>query len=137
MLQTSARLESGLQVLNRFRVAVLSTVLLRSWVLAQFCCDQSAVAMRLFAGLTSAQLALLSRLGTTSRTTDSEYLFWAEFSFHDGEILPQTHLQKWSILNGYGNYSGGMLSSLLPFLLALQGHAGEMVAPQSLQAMCS
>jgi hypothetical protein len=79
-LQTSAGVESGLQVLNRFPAAVLSTVLLRSWVLAQFCCDQSAVAMRLFAGLTSAQLALLSRLGTTSRTLDSEYQFWAEFS---------------------------------------------------------
>jgi hypothetical protein len=98
---------SRLAGLNRFRIAVLSTVLLRSWVLAQFCCDQSAVAMRLFAGLTSAQLALLSRLGTTSRTMDSEYLFWAEFSFHDGEILPQTHVQKWSILNISGNYLQG------------------------------
>ena len=82
-------------------------MLLRSWVLAQFCCDQSAVTVRLFASQSRAQLALLSRLGTTSRTMDSEYLFWAEFSFHDGEILPQTHVQKWSILNSYGNYLQG------------------------------
>jgi hypothetical protein len=63
-----------------FSGRVLSTVLLRSWVVDQFCCDQSAVAMRLCAGHAGDQLALLCRLGTTSRTTDSEYLFWAEFS---------------------------------------------------------
>ena len=42
----------------------------------------------------SSKFALLSRSSTTSRTGDSEYLFWTEFSFHDGEILPQTHVQK-------------------------------------------
>jgi hypothetical protein len=73
--------------------------------------------MRLCAGQAGAQLALLSQLGTTSRTMDSEYLFWAEFSFHGGEILPQTHVQKWSILNSYGNYLKGSrwLLQGLPF----------------------
>jgi hypothetical protein len=97
--------------------------------------------MRLFAGLTSDQLALLSRLGTTSRTTDSEYLFWAEFSFHDGEILPQTHVQKWSILNSYGNYLQGsvVVPGAIPacFTGSCWPPSWEMVAPQSLHAMRS
>jgi hypothetical protein len=37
--------------------------------------------MRFRAGLTSCKLALFSRSGTTSRTTDSEYLFGGEFFF--------------------------------------------------------
>jgi hypothetical protein len=66
------------------------------------------------AGQAGAQLALLSRLGTTSRTTDSEYLFWAKFSFHGREILPQTHVQKWSILNSYGYYLRGTVVTRSP-----------------------
>jgi hypothetical protein len=45
-------------------------------------CDQSAVTVRFVAGLTSIQLALLSRSSTTGRATDGKYLFWVEFLFH-------------------------------------------------------
>jgi hypothetical protein len=83
--QGPSRLEGS----QSFSGSVLNIVLLRSWVLAQFCCDQSAVAVRLSAGQSRAQLAFLSRLGSTSRTTDSEDLFWAEVSFHGGEIVPR------------------------------------------------
>jgi hypothetical protein len=38
--------------------------------------------MRSVARLASVKLALLSLLGTTGWTTDSEYLLWAEFFFH-------------------------------------------------------
>jgi hypothetical protein len=54
------------------------------------CCDQSAVPMRLVARLASVKLALLPRSGTTSRTRDSEYLFWAEFCFHEGDNAAKT-----------------------------------------------
>jgi hypothetical protein len=57
---------------------------------SSICCDQSAVAMRLRAQLASAKRTLLPRSSTTSRTTDSEYLFWIEFLFHGGEIIPPT-----------------------------------------------
>jgi hypothetical protein len=56
--------------------------------------------MRFGAELPSAKFALLSRPGTACRTTDSEYLFGAEFSFH-AEIMPQTQLLKWSILTSH------------------------------------
>jgi hypothetical protein len=52
-------------------------------------CDHSAVAMRIGAGLASAKLTLLPRSSTTSRTRDSECLFWTEFFFHAGEMMPQ------------------------------------------------
>jgi hypothetical protein len=44
--------------------------------------------MRLGAGLASTKLTLLPRSSSTSWTTDSEYLLWAEFFFHDGERIP-------------------------------------------------
>jgi hypothetical protein len=45
-------------------------------------CDQSAVAMRICAGLASSKLTLSPRGGTTGRTTEGKYLFLAEFFFH-------------------------------------------------------
>jgi len=51
-------------------------------------CNQPAVAMRLRAGLASSKLTLLSWSSTTGWTTDSEHLFWGEFFFHGGEIMP-------------------------------------------------
>src|SRR5689334_3898502 len=51
--------------------------------------NQPAVAMRLRAGLASSKLTHLPRSSTTGWTTDSEYLFWGEFFFHSGEIMPQ------------------------------------------------
>ena len=45
--------------------------------------------MRVGAGLASAQLTFLTRCSATSRTRDSEYLFWAEFGLHgEGENTP-------------------------------------------------
>jgi len=40
------------------------------------------------AGLTSAKLTLFFRSSTTGWTTDSEYLFGAEFSLHGKKITP-------------------------------------------------
>src|ERR1700676_2648778 len=65
------------------------------------CCHQSTVTMRFRAGLTSSKLALFPRSGTTSRTMDSEYLFWADFFFH-GEIMSQNRCTRWSILTSCG-----------------------------------
>jgi len=45
--------------------------------------------MRLGAGLTGAKLTLFFRSSTTGRTTDSEYLFGAEFSLHGKKITPK------------------------------------------------
>lgn len=59
--------------------------------------------MGLCAGLASAKLALLSGSGAAGRTTDSEQLFCAELFFHDRNIVVQTHVQEWSILNSCGN----------------------------------
>ena len=53
---------------------------------SSICCGQSAVTMWVGARLASCKLTLFTRCSTTSRTTDSEYLFWAEFLFH-GEIM--------------------------------------------------
>src|SRR5258707_13147100 len=57
--------------------------------------------MRISAWLARGKFTLLSRSGSTSRTLNSKYLFWAEFSFHGVEIMPQTHVQEWSIVNSY------------------------------------
>lgn len=67
--------------------------------------------MRLVARLASVKFALLPRTSTTSGTTDSECLFWAEFFFHRVDIMPQTHVQEWSILNSSRNYSPGIVYS--------------------------
>ncbi len=67
--------------------------------------------MRLGARLTSTKLTALPRSSTTSRTRDSEYLFWAKFFFHGGKIVPQNQVQEWSILNSYGNYLQGIVDS--------------------------
>jgi hypothetical protein len=53
------------------------------------CCDQSAVTMRLGAGLASAKNALLPRSSTASRTTDCEYLFLADFFFMLADDAPK------------------------------------------------
>jgi hypothetical protein len=53
------------------------------------CYVQSAVTMRFRAGLTVANFALLSRLGTACRTGDSEYLFGAEFLLSWQENIPK------------------------------------------------
>jgi hypothetical protein len=45
--------------------------------------------VRLGAGLTSAKLTLFFRSSTTGWTTDSEYLFGAEFSLHGKKITPK------------------------------------------------
>ncbi len=45
-------------------------------------CDPYAVAMRTGARLPSAEFALLSRSGSTSRALNSERLLWAEFFCH-------------------------------------------------------
>ena len=52
-------------------------------------CYQSAIAMRIGARLASAKFTLLPRSGSTSRTANSEYLFWAEFFCHTN-----LHVQK-------------------------------------------
>jgi hypothetical protein len=52
-------------------------------------CDPYAVAMRTAARLPSAEFALLSRSGSTSRTLNSERLLWAEFFCHTN-----LHVQK-------------------------------------------
>ena len=44
--------------------------------------------MRRCAGQASSKLAFLSRSSTTSRTTDGEYLSWAQFFFHGEEMMP-------------------------------------------------
>jgi len=84
---------------------VLDTVLLRIVGLGSICCDQSAVSMRLAARLASINLTLLPRTSTTSRTTDSEYLFWAELFLHGVDIawtecpkLMCRNGQSWTVL---------------------------------------
>ena len=51
-------------------------------VLRSILCDPYPVAMRIGARLASAKFTLLPRSSPTSRTSDSEYLFWAEFFCH-------------------------------------------------------
>ena len=59
--------------------------------------------MRLCAGLTSAKLTPFPRTSTTGWTTDSKYLFGAEFSLHGKKITPNRS-RGWSILTSFGNY---------------------------------
>lgn len=56
--------------------------------LGSICRNQSAVTVRLGAGLTSAKLTLFFRSSTTGRTTNSKYLFGAEFPLHSKKIMP-------------------------------------------------
>ena len=49
-------------------------------------CDQSAVAVRIGAGLAAGEFTLLLRFGTASRTLHCECLLWAGFFFH-GEMM--------------------------------------------------
>jgi len=51
-------------------------------------CDHAAVTVSIRTRQASAELTLLPRLGSASRTTDGEYLFWATFFRHDSEIMP-------------------------------------------------
>ena len=67
------------------------------------CCNQSAVKMRIGAGLTSAKLTLFFRSSTAGWTTDSKYVLGAEFSLHGDKIMPQRFI-GWSILNSFGNF---------------------------------
>ena len=53
------------------------------------CRDQSAITMRVGAGLTSTKLTPFFRSSTTGRTTDSKGLFAGEFSLHGKKITPQ------------------------------------------------
>ena len=58
------------------------------------CCYQSSIPMRLCARLASSKLTLLRRSSTTSRTTDSEYLFWAEFFLHGDGGQSVNHISQ-------------------------------------------
>src|ERR1700720_4768677 len=58
------------------------------------CCYQSSIPMRLCARLASSELTLLPRSSTTSRTTDSEYLFGAEFFLHRVYPLATTDMGR-------------------------------------------
>ena len=69
----------------------------------QVCCNPSAVAVRLCAGLAGAKFALLSGRSATGRTMDGKYLFGSEVFFHNGKMMTQTDVQEWSILNSYEN----------------------------------
>jgi len=60
--------------------------------------------MRLVARLAGAKFTLLPWSSTTSRASDGEGLFWAEFSCHVGEIMPQNRCTGWSILNTIGQF---------------------------------
>jgi hypothetical protein len=51
------------------------------------CCDQSAVTVRIGARLASAEFAPLPWTGSTSRTSDSEYLFCADGLLHGPERM--------------------------------------------------
>ena len=55
--------------------------------------------MRLASGLTRTKFTPLSPSRPTSRAPNSENLFWAEFFFHGRDIMPQTQVHGWSILN--------------------------------------
>jgi hypothetical protein len=57
--------------------------------------------MGLISRLAGTEFTLLPRSCTTRRTTDSEYLFYAEFFFHVGQIMPQNQVQEWSVLTSY------------------------------------
>jgi hypothetical protein len=50
------------------------------------CRYQSTIPMRLCARLASSKLTLLPRSSTTSRTTDSEYLFGPSFFFIESTL---------------------------------------------------
>jgi hypothetical protein len=82
--------KSGECALILLTVALLGLVPLYGAVdhnIRSICCGQSTVTMRFRAGLTSSKLAPFPRSGTTSRALDSEYLFGAEFLFHDNRIF--------------------------------------------------
>ena len=51
-------------------------------VLRSILCDPYAVGMRTGARSPSAEFTLLSRSSPIGRTSDAEYLFWAEFFCH-------------------------------------------------------
>jgi hypothetical protein len=78
-------------------VGVLRNILLRSGGLVQ----SFAINRRSRCGsarLACTKLTLLPRGSTTSRTTDSEYLFQAEFFFHGAEIVSQhLYVREWSV----------------------------------------
>jgi len=65
--------------------------------------------VRIGARLASAEFAPLPRTGSTSRTSDSEYLFCADGLLHDRERMLRRPLLEWSILNR----SGAHLQSIL------------------------
>ena len=66
------------------RSVTTSCSLARSFsrLLGSILCDRFAVAKLSHARLPSAEFTLLSRCSPTGRTSDSEYLFWAEFFCH-------------------------------------------------------
>jgi hypothetical protein len=56
---------------------------------------QAPISMRLYAGLASAKLALLSRFGATSGATNSQSLFLLDFHAY---IMRHCAARSWSIL---------------------------------------
>jgi hypothetical protein len=62
--------------------------------------DQASVTMRLCAGLSRAEFALLARPRATSRATDSLYLFESGLLGLDGSfMMGQSGEERWSILH--------------------------------------
>jgi hypothetical protein len=59
--------------------------------------------MRLGTRLTSVRLTHFFQSSTTGWTTDSEYVFGAEFSVHGKKITPKL-FAGWSIFNSFDDY---------------------------------
>jgi hypothetical protein len=85
--------------------------------------------------LASIKLTLLPRTSTTSRTTDSEYLCWAEFFFHGVDTAEtechKPHVQEWSILDSSGNYSPGVVYTIPPLTLVVKAPFLDSLSAQT------
>ncbi len=77
-------------------------------VLRSILCDPYAAEMRTGARLPSAEFTLLSRSSPTGRTSDAEYLFWAEFFCHTN-----LHVQKGRQLDQAPGSPSGRVYALL------------------------
>ena len=64
-------------------------------------CNQSAVTMRVGAGLTRIEFTFLFGRGSTGRTCHGKRLFEAEF-FHVALIMLRCPCLEWSLLNRFG-----------------------------------
>ena len=125
MLQTSAGVESGLQVLNRFRVAVLKHCVATSrgsWLNSAAInrrsrCDSKRgwpVVSSHFSPAATPQVGQ----GTASICFGLSSAFMAE------RYCPKPMYRNGQSRTVMASTYRGVLSSLVPFLLALQGHAG-------------